>query len=450
MRRHPSVMRNPQTAQASGAARRLDPMKLLVLSMNFAPELTGIGKYSGEMAHGLVDRGHEVMVVCAPPYYPQWQVGAGYDGGSYRSESPRAGLTVVRCPVWMPARPSGSRRLLHLASFALSCGPVTAALAAWRPQVVFAVAPSILTAPVALLAARLCNAASWLHVQDFEIDAAFELGLLEGPRMRRGVLAVERATLRRFDRVTTISAPMLETLLAKGVAPERAGLFPNGVDVSEIRPAGRSPALRLALGVREDQTVCLYAGTMNRKQGLQGVVEAARRLQARDDIVFVLSGDGECKPALEAAAAGLPNVRFQGLCPAERLNDLLNLADIHLLPQLRGAADLVMPSKLTGMLASGRPVIAAADAGTEIARVVAGCGRVVTPECLPSLTRAIVELADDAALRVQLGNGARALAVEHLDRSLLLDRLDARLQQLNRCPPPRSAHADSPVRHIDS
>lgn len=429
-------------------------MKILVLSMNFAPELTGIGKYSADMVQGLVDRGHEVRVVCAPPYYPQWKLAPGFEAGSYSTESPRAGLTVLRCPLWIPSRPSGAKRLLHLASFALSCLPVVAGLAAWRPQVVLAVAPSIFTAPAALVAARLANAAACLHVQDFEVDAAFELGLLQGSWVRRTVQALERWTLRAFDGVTTISERMRETLVAKGVPRERTALFPNGVDVNEIAPEGRSAPLRAALDLREDQLVCLYAGTMNRKQGLQGIVDVARELQqSRRDIVFVLSGEGECKPALEAAAAGLPNVRFQGLCAAERFNELLNLADIHLLPQLRGAADLVMPSKLTGMLASGRPVIAAAEPGTEIARVVADCGRIVEPECKASLAKAIVELCDDAPLRDRLGSAARAHAVHHLDRSMLLDQLDTRLQQMGRSRPGKGrawVTADSPVRHIHS
>ena len=99
-------------------------MKVLLVSLNFAPELTGIGKYSSEMADGLIERGHEVAVVCAPPYYPAWKVQAGYSASAYRTEQPKPGLTVHRCPIWIPKRLGGLSRLLHLASFALTSLPV--------------------------------------------------------------------------------------------------------------------------------------------------------------------------------------------------------------------------------------------------------------------------------------------------------------------------------------
>jgi len=103
-------------------------MKILLVSMNFAPELTGIGKYSGEMVDNLVARGHEVRVVCAPPYYPTWKVQDGYSAGAYRTEQTKPGLTVHRCPVWIPQRLGGLTRLLHLASF-VAAGTIVAALA---------------------------------------------------------------------------------------------------------------------------------------------------------------------------------------------------------------------------------------------------------------------------------------------------------------------------------
>jgi colanic acid biosynthesis glycosyl transferase WcaI len=399
-------------------------MKILVLSMNHEPELTGVGKYTGEMVDGLARRGHELLVVCAPPYYPRWQLSAPYDAGSYWVERPRPGVCVVRCPLWVPGRPGGLQRVAHLLSFALSSAPVTLGAAAWRPDLVMAVAPSLISAPAALLAANLCGARSWLHVQDFEIDAAFELGLLKGEFTRRRVLAHEARLMRAFDRVTTISDRMRERLLAKGLDSRRVGLQRNGVDVMAIRPAGGSPALRSRLGLRCDQVVCLYTGTMNRKHDLGTLVEAARRLVHRDDIAFVLAGEGECRPELERACAVLSNVRLLPLCPIDQLGEQLGLADVHLLPQLRGATDLVMPSKLTGMMASGRPVIAAAQPGCELASVVAGHGLLVEPESASALARAVTALADDAATRQLMGRAARAYALAELDREALLDQLD--------------------------
>ena len=113
-------------------------MRILIYGINFSPELTGIGKYTGEMAAWLAARGHEVRVVTAPPYYPDWQVWAGFSAWQYQLADETGGrLRVVRCPLWVPARPSGLTRLLHLASFALSSLPVLLWQWRWRPEVVF-------------------------------------------------------------------------------------------------------------------------------------------------------------------------------------------------------------------------------------------------------------------------------------------------------------------------
>lgn len=409
-------------------------MKLLVLSMNFSPELTGIGKYSGEMVQGLAARGHDVRVVCAPPYYPAWKVSQGYASGRYAVNSPQPGVTVYRCPLWVPAHPKAVRRLLHQASFALTCLPVMLWLALWwRPAVVFAVAPATFCAPVAWLAARLAGARAWLHVQDLELDAAFKLGFLKGPRLQRACRALERRLLGAFDRVTTISRRMLRQLACKGVELPLIGLLPNWVDLSALQPLAEAPAaarLRASLGIGAAQKVLLFSGTMNRKQGLEVLVQAAEQLQARADIVFVMCGAGEMRAGLQAASANLANVRFIDLVPAEELGALLTMADVHLLPQLRNAADLVLPSKLGGMLASGRPVVAAADAGSEIATIVQHCGLRVEPESAAGFVQAIITLCDDDTRRLDLGVTARVLAESTLGVEAVLNRLDAELQAL--------------------
>ena len=127
-----------------------------------------------------------------------------------------------------------------------------------------------------------------------------------------------------------------------------------------------------------------------------------------------------------------PNVTLLPLQPFARLNDLLNAADIHLLPQRAGAADLVMPSKLTGMLSSGRPVVATADAGTQVAHVVEGCGLVVPAEDALALNAAVQRLIDDESLRRQLGEAARVYAVENLGKEQVLEEFERNLKTLVR------------------
>jgi colanic acid biosynthesis glycosyl transferase WcaI len=289
----------------------------------------------------------------------------------------------------------------------------------WRPELVITVAPALMCAPTGLAIARLCRANAWLHLQDFEVDVAFGMGLLKGKLLQQTVLRIERWLLLRFDVVSTISGRMIERLLIKGVPNSRVRYFPNWVDLTRIRPTS-GPGYRSLLGIPEDSVVVLFSGTMGGKQGLAVIPEAAAALAHRTDIVFVICGDGVMKPTLEAAAATLPNLQLLPLQPLRRLADLLGMADIHLLPQSPDAADLVLPSKLSGMLASGRPVIATCRDGTEISEIVSQCGVVVEPEDSAKLAAAILKLSDDKNLRFELGRRARTFAETHFERDAVL------------------------------
>jgi colanic acid biosynthesis glycosyl transferase WcaI len=415
-------------------------MKILLYGINYAPELTGIGKYTGEMAAWLAGRGHEVRVVTAPPYYPDWKVGAGYTAGRYVVEQ-REGVKIWRTPLWVPFRHGGVKRLLHLASFAVSSMPVLFRQLFWHPQLVWVVAPAFFCVPGAWLTARLCGARCWLHIQDFEVDAAFELGLMRGAKLRALALGLERWLLRRFDRVSSISLRMLDHLLSKGVARDRVVPFPNWVDLDAIRPAASrvgaggtamAPAnrYRAELQIAPDAVVALYSGNMGKKQGLEILAKAAELTRSRVDLVWVFCGEGVGRGDFERACVGLPNVRLLPLQPVGRLSELLNLADIHLLPQRADVEDLVMPSKLSGMLASGRPVVATARAGTELEKVVAGCGVVVDAENPEAFGRAVIALADDAERRTVLGLAARAYAEAYMGRDAVLGAFETALLHL--------------------
>lgn len=426
-------------------------MKILLHGINFAPELTGIGKYTGELAAWLAAHGHQVSVVTALPYYPDWKVAAGYRNLWTRGTD---AVTIFRCPLWVPSQPGGLKRLLHLASFALSSLPVMLRQIFWQPDVVWVVEPALFCAPTAVVVARLCGAKAWLHVQDFEVDAAFDLGLLKGQAVRRWVATAERWLMQRFDVVSTISQRMHQRLLDKGVAPVKAVLAPNWVDVAAITPSGSAggDAFRAQLGIATDSVVALYSGNMGAKQGLELLADVARLCEGDSGknhalalmqkgqytIVFVFCGNGAGRAELVQRCAGLGQVHFLDLQPLERLGDLLAMADIHLLPQRADAADLVMPSKLTGMLASGRPVVATACAGTELAGVVGGsngsaaCGLVVPPGDAVAFARAVLCLAADTTLRQQLGVAGRAYAVAHLDRDAVLKQFEMDVNALVR------------------
>lgn len=413
-------------------------MKILLHGINYGPEVAGIGKYTGELGAWLAARGHEVRVVTAPPYYPQWRVGEGYSARSYRCEWVD-GAVVWRCPLWVPARPSGAKRMLHLASFAASSLPVVLWQAArWRPDVIFTVAPSLMCAPHMFLAARVGGSRTWLHVQDFELDAALDLlpglGALGGKRLRRALYGIERSLFRGADVVSTITGAMARRVVEKGVSAPDVRVFPNWSDVERVRPMPPDQELRREFGAAPDDVLVLYAGNMGEKQGLEVVLDAAESLRSRLEIKFAMVGAGAARERLEAEAArrDLRNVQFFPLRPVEELPSLLAAGDVHLVVQRREAADLVMPSKLTNILAAGRPGVATADPGTELYRILTehGCGVVTPPESAEELAGAVERLADDAPERARLGRNARRYAEVCLDRERILSEFERQLHEL--------------------
>ena len=414
-------------------------MRILIYGLNYAPELTGIGKYTGEMAIWLAEQGHEVRVVTAPPYYPAWRIWDDYRGVWYRTEQTLGQHIVYRTPLYVPEQPTGIKRIVHLVSFMLGSLPVMLREVFWQPHVVFTVEPTFFCAPVSLFVARSAGAASWLHVQDFEIDAAFDLGLLpaEGP-IHDAARRMERFITFAFDRISGISSRMVERARAKGIPENRAVLFPNWVDVDDIYPFGpaenRTNIIRreLALEVPDigDKTILLYSGNMGAKQGLESLAPLAESFSDDPRVHFIFCGDGAFRKRLETLVAHRSNVTMLPLQPLGRLNELLNAADIHLLPQRASAADLVMPSRLSAMLSSGRPVIATAHPGTQIAMVVEGRGLAVPAGDADALHSAVLRLVEDKELRLALGQAARAYAVAHLGKESVLRQFEDDLKIL--------------------
>ena len=125
-------------------------MKFILYSLNYSPELTGIGKYNGEMCSELVLRGVNVSAVVAPPYYPEWVVHKGYSSVSYNNSTVN-GVSVTRCPLFVPQKVTTLKRIIHLASFALSSGVALLSKLLSKPDVLFLVQPTLFCAPVALL-----------------------------------------------------------------------------------------------------------------------------------------------------------------------------------------------------------------------------------------------------------------------------------------------------------
>ncbi len=371
-------------------------MKILVYGINYSPELTGIGKYTGEMVAWMTREGHEVRVITAPPYYPQWKVGERYSAWRYRREEGEA--TVWRCPLYVPKQPSTLKRLLHLGSFALSSFFPLMAQRRWKPDRIIGVVPTLFCTPGMRLLATLSGARTVLHIQDYEVDAMLGLGMAgKGKRgsVARLATAFERSALRNVDNVSTISRSMMNKAREKGVAAEKILFFPNWSEVARFQDVNDADvtALRQQLGLPEDKKIVLYSGNIGEKQGLEKVIDAAERLRDRP-LIFAIVGQGGGKARLEnmARERSLPNIKFLPLQPYDALPALLKMGDCHLVVRKRGAADAVLPSKLTNILAVGGNAVITALPHTELGQLCArypGIAVCVEPESADALVNGI-------------------------------------------------------------
>ena len=411
-------------------------MKVLLYCINFSPEQIGIGKYTGEMAVWLSRQGHDVHVVTAPPYYPEWQIAYGYKPRRFFFEDLN-GCKVYRCPICVPSKPSALTRVLHLASFAASSFIVVLRQIFWKPDIVFVVEPPLFCAPAALLVARLSGSTAWLHVQDFEVAAFFGLGFAKAGLFKKMAVWFEGWLMRRFDHVSTISNSMLDRIHNLDVLPDNTSLFPNWVNTTDVRPRTTFNGLKKAWGITDNQKIVLYAGNMGKKQGLDQVLQVANILtNSRHDILFLLVGDGVDKENLiqQAQQLSLNNLVFKPVQPSDVFTDLLSLADVHLVIQLRGAADAVMPSKLTGILAAGGAAVITADAETELGRFVEnnpGIAVRVEPENVEALLLGITELIDNEDRRRICSKMARQYAEHNLSKDSILCEFESTAKKLN-------------------
>src|SRR5690606_16425165 len=218
-------------------------------------------------------------------------------------------------------------------------------------------------APGALFFSKATNARSVLHIQDFEIDAMFGLGLAKPGQINRWALKFEQWMLKGFNRISTISPAMLARAESKGVSRNKLILFPNWSDTEKFQHARSNPDLLHKLGVNPNKKTILYAGNLGEKQGLEYVIAVAAKCVSQPHLQFLIVGDGVAKHRLMQMAQDqrLENIRFAHLQPVETLPSLLASADCHLVIQKRGAADMVLPSKLTNILAVGGNAVITAD-----------------------------------------------------------------------------------------
>jgi colanic acid biosynthesis glycosyl transferase WcaI len=405
-------------------------VRVAIVGINYAPEPTGIPVYTTGMAEYLAGQGHEVTVYTGFPYYPHWAKSPEDRRRLFRRETFN-GVNVRRHYVYVPRRPSALKRMIHELSFVASS--MLGYLAGPRADLTIIVSPPLFIGiPVALIA-RLKRSVTVFHVQDMQPDAAVDLGMLKPGPLTSFFFVLERLTYRLMHRVSTISNGMMAKIAAKGVSPDKMLLFRNWANDDMVSPRDSNTDYRRKWGL-EGKFVALYSGNMGVKQGLNSLIDAASSLRSQTDVELVIVGDGGEKPALiqRATDLGLSNIQFRPLQPMEKLGELLATSDVVLVPQKEGVKDIVLPSKICNLLASGRPVIAAAAPETELGKIVSesGCGVLVAPQNGKQIADMIGQLRGAHALRERMGRDGRRYMEARLSGPMILREFMERMEML--------------------
>ena len=396
--------------------------KILVYGLNFAPEIVGIAKYTSELADWLYKKNHNIRIISACPYFPIWET----KSNGYSKELKSKEYEIYRCPIFLPKKINSLSRVLHLLSFLISSFPIVIYQYFWKPDIIITIVPSFFSTQNSLLLNFLMKLKpiTLLHYQDLEIDAAFKMGFFKNKFLKKILYKWEKKTITKFDYVSTISRKMLKKILEKNLNSSKALYLPNWVDTSEIFPIENSinNSYRKQLKITEEKIIFMYSGSMNEKQGIDLLARLASHKFDNKNILWIFSGEGPSKRKLVAQTSHLENVIICPLQPVSRINEWINLADVHIIPQRDEASDLVLPSKLISILSSGKPIITTTSPNSEMGLIAKNAGIVVYPHNnINELISAVELLARNPSLRKQLGKTARKIAEDNFDKKKILN-----------------------------
>ncbi|WP_220273452.1 WcaI family glycosyltransferase [Pontibacter diazotrophicus] len=407
-----------------------------MIGYNFYPEPTGIGKYSGEKVHWLAKNGYDCSVITTYPYYPYWKVQEPYHKNRrwYKTEikafASGGKITIHRCPTYVPENPSGLKRMLLDLSFLISAFfKLLQLMLGPKYDYVLTVVPSFQFGILGILYKKIRGAKLYYHIQDMQIEAARDLQMIKSERVIRTLFKVERYIFRQADVVSSISEGMIRKIEEK--ANKKVMAFPNWADINLFHPLENRRYLKKEFGFKASDTIVLYSGAIGEKQGLETILYAAQELQEMKNLKFMICGSGPYKERLNALAEslGLANVIFFPLQPFEKFNAFLNVADVHLVIQKANASDLVMPSKLTTILAVGGVALITANKGAGLHTLVAkhNMGILVDAENQQALNEGILKaiLEDNRVI----ASNARAYAETNLCIDKIMQRFEASLVQ---------------------
>ncbi|MCC6739670.1 MAG: glycosyltransferase family 4 protein [Planctomycetia bacterium] len=398
-------------------------MRILYVSQYFPPEMGAPAARVHELSREWVRRGHDVTVLTGFAHHPTGVL-APQDRGRLTRRERVDGIDVIRSWVWATPNAGTLRRMISYASFMVSA-TVIGAVRASRPEVVVATSPQLLCACAGYVLARCLHAPFVFEVRDLWPESIMAVGAMDENALVGGLRRVASFLYRNADRIVTVGHGYREEIHARyGIPLDAMDVVPNGVDGSLFVPAPRDNPVRAEFGWG-DRFVALYLGTHGMAHALDSVLRAAKRLEARRDILFVLVGEGAEKEDLkrQAEREGITNVQFIGQQPKDRVRLLYAASDVGLVT-LRDTPlfQSVLPSKIFENMGMERGMIV--TVGGEARRLVeeAGAGLYVPPEDPAALAGAVAACAADREALAARGRSGRRFVLEHYDRAVLAER----------------------------
>ncbi len=399
-------------------------MKILLVTINFPPEIGGASHLIYELAVSLQARGHETTVLTGYPSYnvsdlaPQYRRGVRLD-----EEIDGVALRRVRIPQ-LPRANKIARGLQHFI-FGLWLGAMV--VTGPRADVILVFSPPLPLPWLTALAGRMRRMPVVANIQDLFPLEAVELGMLTNRVLIRLFEAMERQVHRTVTAVTVHSPGNRRHVIERGGREERVHVVYNWVDADRIRPRERNNGFARQHGL-DGRFVVSYAGTMGWAQDMGSVVDAASRLRDEKEILFLLVGDGVQKERELARSRdlGLENIVWLPMQPWAVYPDVLAASDaslINLHPELHTP---VVPSKLLSIMAAARPVIASLPLESDARRILAEAesGLCVPAGDAEALAAAIRQLHARPSLAQEMGQRGRAYVETHFSRQACIDQLE--------------------------
>ncbi|OIQ31054.1 MAG: hypothetical protein BM564_02240 [Bacteroidetes bacterium MedPE-SWsnd-G2] len=391
--------------------------KITLIGVNYYPEDSAIGLYSTQLTEELVKRGYEVSVITAFPYYPQWEISESYKNHPKFHNETINDVSVYRYKMYVPKNPTFGRRILHILSFTM--GNFINLFKLGRQDIVIAIVPFTSSVFLGWLLKLRYSSKLWVHIQDFEFDAAIDSGVISKNKalLIKPLFSFEKWLLNRANMVSTISLGMLDKLKSK--SKSKSYLLTNWLDIEKFRLNHPEPHRHLT----SNSFKILYSGNIGAKQDWDVFFELMDKIKIIPNLEVIVVGEGALKDVVCKRIENYNFIKHYDLVPFSELPSLLYSADLHVLLQKEDVIDIVMPSKILGMMGSGRPSLVTGNKKSEVRAIIdqSKGGYYFSNAELDKMQNVIENLVNNPKLKEEIGQSAKTYVEKNYAKENVLN-----------------------------